>query len=84
MQRGQRIATARREQTARALALHGFTLLVLAGWWAYSQLVPAYLLPGPVPVRVLEIVVIAAAAMVALYYLFEWAGDLLDSGGVVG
>ena len=50
MQRGQRIATARREQTARALALHGFTLLVLAGWWAYSQLVPAYLLPGPVPV----------------------------------
>ena len=50
MQRGRKIATARREQTARALALHGFTLLVLAGWWAYSQLVPAYLLPGPVPV----------------------------------
>jgi NitT/TauT family transport system permease protein len=44
------IATARREQTARALALHGFTLFAIAGWWAYSQFMPAYLLPGPIPV----------------------------------
>ena len=41
-------------------------------------------LPGPTPLRVLQMVVIVAVALVALYYLFEWAGDLLDSGGVVG
>jgi hypothetical protein len=41
-------------------------------------------LPGPTPVRVLEMAVIVAAALAALYFLFEWAGDLLDSGGVVG
>jgi NitT/TauT family transport system permease protein len=45
-----KIAAPRREQSARALALHGFTFVALAGWWAYSQFVPAYLLPGPVPV----------------------------------
>jgi hypothetical protein len=41
-------------------------------------------LPGSTPLRVLQMVVILAAAVVALYFLFEWAGDLLDSGGVVG
>ena len=40
-------ATARREQTARLLALHGFTVAAIAAWWAYSQFVPPYLLPGP-------------------------------------
>jgi hypothetical protein len=35
-------------------------------------------------VRVLVIVVGALLSLVALYYLFEWAGDFLDSGGVVG
>ncbi|HEY7703676.1 MAG TPA: hypothetical protein VID03_02475 [Acidimicrobiia bacterium] len=41
-------------------------------------------LPGPAAVRVLQMVLIVAVALVALFYLFEWAGDLLDSGGVVG
>jgi ABC-type nitrate/sulfonate/bicarbonate transport system permease component len=35
---------------ARALALHGFTVAVLALWWIYAQFVPAYQLPGPVAV----------------------------------
>ncbi|MEQ1772023.1 MAG: ABC transporter permease subunit, partial [Devosia sp.] len=30
-----------------AAVLHGFTLALLLGWWAYSQVVPAYQLPGP-------------------------------------
>jgi hypothetical protein len=41
-------------------------------------------LPGPLPVRVLIVFVALAAALVAFFFLFEWAGDLLDSGGVVG
>jgi NitT/TauT family transport system permease protein len=35
---------------ARAWALHGFTVAVLASWWVYAQFVPAYQLPGPVAV----------------------------------
>lgn len=41
-------------------------------------------LPGPLAVRVLIVIVAVAGALVALFFLFEWAGDLLDSGGVVG
>jgi ABC-type nitrate/sulfonate/bicarbonate transport system permease component len=43
-------ATARPQQTARAIALHGFTVVAVAAWWAYSLFVPAYLLPGPIAV----------------------------------
>jgi hypothetical protein len=42
------------------------------------------LLPGPLPARVAIIIVLVAVILVALFFLFEWAGDLLDSGGVVG
>ncbi|HEX7100469.1 MAG TPA: hypothetical protein VF377_14665 [Acidimicrobiia bacterium] len=41
-------------------------------------------LPGPAPLRALELLVLAAVALVALFFLFEWAGGLLDSGGVIG
>lgn len=41
-------------------------------------------LPGPFPVRVLIVIVVVAATLVALFFLFEWGGSLLDSGGVVG
>lgn len=41
-------------------------------------------LPGAAPVKVVEVVVIAAVVLVALGFLFEWAGDLLDSGGTIG
>ena len=34
--------------------------------------------------RVLLIVVGSLGAVVALFFLFEWAGDLLDSGGAIG
>ena len=30
------------------------------------------------------IVVGSVAGVVALFFLFEWAGDLLDSGGAIG
>jgi hypothetical protein len=42
------------------------------------------MLPGPLPVRLLIILMVLAVALVALFLLFEWGGDLLDSGGVVG
>lgn len=41
-------------------------------------------LPGPFPARAFIAVVLLAVLLVALFFLFEWAGDLLDSGGVVG
>ena len=41
-------------------------------------------LPGPVPIKVAQSVVLVAVTLVVLAFLFEWAGDLLDSGGVVG
>lgn len=37
--------------------------------------------------RLVKGIVIALAVvvgLVALYFLFEWAGDFLDTGGVVG
>ena len=42
------------------------------------------LLPGPLPVRVVVALFALAVVLVALFFLFEWGGDLLDSGGVVG
>ena len=42
------------------------------------------LLPGPLPVRAMIVVIALVVTLVALFFLFEWAGDLLDSGGVVG
>ena len=42
-------------------------------------------LPGPTPVKVLLAVVIVAAALVALFFIYEWMGEnLLDSGGGIG
>lgn len=41
-------------------------------------------LPGPLAVRIAIGIVALGVALVALFFLFEWAGDLLDSGGVVG
>lgn len=34
--------------------------------------------------RVALIVVGSVAGIVVLFFLFEWAGDLLDSGGAIG
>ena len=41
-------------------------------------------LPGPVAVRVMMVAAILVVLLIALFFLFERAGDLLDSGGVVG
>ncbi len=41
-------------------------------------------LPGPLLVRVLIVVVLVVVALILLGLLFEWAGDLLDTGGTVG
>lgn len=41
-------------------------------------------LPGPAPIKAIEVLVLVAVALVALFFLFEWAGGLLDTGGVVG
>lgn len=41
-------------------------------------------LPGPTAAKIIEAVVLVAMAMVILFYLFEWAGGLLDSGGAIG
>jgi hypothetical protein len=42
------------------------------------------MLPGPLVVRILIVIVVLIGILIGLFYLFEWAGDLLDSGGVVG
>ena len=42
------------------------------------------MLPGPPLVRVLLVVALVIAVLIGLFFLFEWAGDLLDTGGVVG
>ncbi len=42
------------------------------------------LLPGPAPVRVLIMIVLSVVLLVALGFLFESAGDLLDNGGTIG
>src|SRR6185437_13229697 len=34
------------------LAAHLFTLAFVAAWWAYSLVVPPFVLPGPVPVAI--------------------------------
>ena len=34
--------------------------------------------------RVLLIVLGSVGGLVVLFFLFEWAGDLLDSGGAIG
>ena len=41
-------------------------------------------LPGPAPVRLLILVVMAIVIFVLLIPLFEWAGTFLDDGGVIG
>ena len=39
-------------------------------------------IPGPVIVRILVLVLVAALALVTLFLVFEVTGDLLDNGGV--
>lgn len=41
-------------------------------------------LPGPTPVRILILLVLAVVLFVLLIPLFEWAGTFLDDGGVIG
>ncbi len=41
-------------------------------------------LPGPTPIRVLILLVLAAVVFLLLVPLFEWAGTFLDDGGVIG
>lgn len=40
-------------------------------------------LPGPPVVQIIEVVVIVVVLVVLLGFLFEWAGNLLDSGGAI-
>ena len=42
-------------------------------------------LPGPLPLRIAESVVIVAVFLVLLHFFYEWAGNtFLDTGGAVG
>jgi len=41
-------------------------------------------LPGPQPVKIILAVVIVIAALVALFFIYDWIGaNLLDSGGTI-
>ena len=40
-------------------------------------------MPGPAPVKAVEVVLLIAVVLVALFFLFEWAGGFLDSGGAI-
>jgi hypothetical protein len=42
-------------------------------------------LPGPLPVRVVEAVVLVAIGLVLLHFFYSWLGTtFLDPGGTVG
>lgn len=41
-------------------------------------------LPGPAFLKGLQALALLVIALVALFFLFEWAGRFLDSGGAVG
>ena len=42
-------------------------------------------LPGPTPVKIFELVLLVAVALVALHFFYTWLGNtFLDSGGLVG
>lgn len=42
-------------------------------------------LPGPTPVRIALGVAIAAVALVALFFFYDWLGQTyLDTGGTIG
>lgn len=41
-------------------------------------------IPGPLPLRLVLAICFLALVLIGLFYLFEWAGDLLDSGGAIG
>jgi hypothetical protein len=47
--------------------------------WLRRQLAPL-----PPPLRVVVLVVLVLVVLVLLVILFEWAGNLLDTGGAVG
>ncbi len=41
-------------------------------------------LPGPAPVKIVEMVVIVAIALVALHFFYTWLGNtFLDTGGAI-
>lgn len=40
-------------------------------------------LPGPTPLKLLVSLVLLFVALVVLFFLFEWAGGFLDSGGAI-
>ena len=43
------------------------------------------LLPGPLSVRIVQAVLLAAVFLVALHFFYDWVGNwLLDQGGTVG
>ena len=43
-----------------------------------------YSLPGPVPVKVVVAVVLVVVFLLVLNFVYEWMGNILDSGGTVG
>ncbi len=40
-------------------------------------------LPGPPAARIVVMVLVVALALIALAFVFERAGDLIDNGGVI-
>jgi hypothetical protein len=42
-------------------------------------------LPGPMPLKVVVALVVAIAAIVVLFLVYDWIGtNMLDSGGTIG
>jgi len=42
-------------------------------------------LPGPMALKIVIAVVVALAALVALFFIYDWIGtNMLDSGGTIG
>ena len=43
------------------------------------------ILPGPLPVRIVEAIVLVLVVLVLLHFFYDWLGNtILDQGGTVG
>lgn len=41
-------------------------------------------LPGPIPIKVVEAVVIVIVGLILLNAVYNWLGNFLDAGGTIG
>ncbi len=43
-----------------------------------------FALPGPMPIRIVLTVLIIVVLLVVLNFVYDWMGNMLDTGGSIG